>query len=68
MRVNNRADQRKLIEAKGMSLVEYAKGAFHMGMGYCEAVAIDLMTAEEREEYREYKTAYLNEALKDCPF
>ena len=59
---------RKHIEATGMSVMEYAKDCLQKGLEYSEAVAMDLMGSEERKEYHEYKIAYLNEALKDCPF
>ena len=59
---------RKHIEATGMSVMEYAKDCLQKGLEFSEAFAMDLMTYEEREEYSEYKMAYLDEALKDCPF
>ena len=59
---------RKCIEAAGMTLVEYAKDCLRKELHFSEAYAIDLMTSEEREEYGKYRTAYINECLKDCPF
>jgi hypothetical protein len=59
---------RKTIEATGMSILEYTKDCLHKGLEFSEAVAMDAMTREEREEYRAYKIAYLDELLKDCPF
>lgn len=59
---------RKSIEATGMSIIEYAKDCLRNGLEYSEAIAQDHMTHEEKEEYRQWKIAYINELLKDCPF
>jgi hypothetical protein len=51
-----------------MSVVDFAKDCLHNGYEHSEAFACDAMTYEEREEFREYKSAFLKECLKDCPF
>ena len=59
---------RMLIEATGMTIVEYAKDSLRKELYFSEAYAQDLMTPDEREAYSEYKANRLYEALKDCPF
>lgn len=36
--------------------------------GFLEASCQDKMTADQEERFRQIKTIYLEECLKDCPF
>lgn len=59
---------RTYAEAADMGWFELAKYCLLNGIEFSEAYACDRMTREERAQFHEYKTAYLNYVLADCPF